>query len=116
MTLKKSDQFVLFGVIVLALTTALVVRMANAPERQIEQVITRLSEPLDLNRATLDELIALPGIGPVLARRIIEHRETHGGFKSVEELLEVRGIGPKRLAQIKERVRVGTFEKQGPSR
>lgn len=114
MSFKRSDQWVLLGVIALALTMALTVRVA--PERPMERFIARLSEPLDLNRATLDELIALPGIGPVLARRIIEYREAQGGFKSVEELLSVRGIGPKKLAQIKERVRVGLLEKQGPSR
>ncbi len=114
MSFKRSDQWVLLGVIALALAMTLMVRVR--PERPLEHFIARLSEPLDLNRATLDELIALPGIGPVLARRIIEYREAHGGFQSVEELLEIRGIGPKKLAQIKERLLVGALEKQGPAR
>ncbi len=116
MSFKRSDQWVLLGVIALALAMTLMVRVITMPERPLEHFIARLSEPLDLNRATLDELIALPGIGPVLARRIIEYREAHGGFQSVEELLEVRGIGPKKLAQIKERLLVGALEKQGPAR
>ncbi len=57
--------------------------------------------PLDINRATAEELERLPGIGPVLAARIVEYRRQHGQFQSVEELLEVRGIGPKRLEQIR---------------
>lgn len=107
MTLKKSDQLVLVGFVAVALATALLTRATLAPEKSIAQFVTRLSEPLDLNTATLEELIDLPGIGPILARRIIEYREARGGFKSVEELLEVRGIGPKRLEQLRQRVEVG---------
>jgi len=107
MTLSRSDKLVLMGVMALALVSALATRAAFAPEPQISQFLTRLSEPLDLNSATLDELIDLPGIGPVLAQRIIEYREKHGGFKTVEELLEIRGIGPKRFEQLKGRVRLG---------
>ncbi|MCS7065999.1 MAG: helix-hairpin-helix domain-containing protein [Fimbriimonadales bacterium] len=57
--------------------------------------------PVDLNRATAEELEALPGIGPVLAARIVEYRQMRGRFQSVDELLEVRGIGPKRLEQLR---------------
>jgi len=48
---------------------------------------------LDLNSATLEELQALPGIGPVLAQRILDFRSAHGRFDSAEQLKEVRGIG-----------------------
>lgn len=50
---------------------------------------------LDLNRATAAELDALPGIGPVLAGRIVAYREQHGGFRSVRDLRRVQGIGEK---------------------
>lgn len=63
---------------------------------------------LDLNRATIAELDALPGIGPVLARRIVEHRERHGPFRSPEELLAVRGIGPRSLARLAPYLRAGS--------
>jgi competence protein ComEA len=61
---------------------------------------------IDLNTATAAELESLPGIGPATARAIIEHRQRHGRFRSVDELLAVRGIGPAKLAQIRGRVRV----------
>ena len=62
--------------------------------------------PINLNTATAEQLEAIPGIGPVLAQRIIEYRQTHGRFQSVDELLEVRGIGPKRLESMRPYVTV----------
>ncbi|GAB90572.1 helix-hairpin-helix domain-containing protein [Gordonia rhizosphera] len=61
---------------------------------------------VDLNTATEDQLDALPGVGPVTARAIIAWRETHGRFDSVEQLAEVDGIGPARLAKLRELVTV----------
>jgi len=62
--------------------------------------------PVDLNQATLEVLDTLDGVGPATARKILAYREEHGGFGSVEELGEVSGIGEKRLAALRERVRV----------
>ncbi|MDO5400190.1 MAG: helix-hairpin-helix domain-containing protein [Eubacteriales bacterium] len=63
--------------------------------------------PIDLNSAGLDELMALPGIGEVLARRILAYRAEQGEFSTVEELLNVEDIGKKRLEQIMELVKIG---------
>jgi competence protein ComEA len=62
--------------------------------------------PINLNTATLEELDMLPGIGPVLAQRILDYRAEIGGFLSVEELLEVKGIGEKTLDKILEYITV----------
>jgi competence protein ComEA len=62
--------------------------------------------PLDLNAATEDELLALPGVGPVLAAAIVRHREETGPFTSVDGLLDVSGIGPARLESLRDLVRV----------
>jgi len=56
---------------------------------------------LDLNRGTTTELEALPGIGEVLARRIVEYRREHGPFHSVEELVQVKGIGEKMMQKLR---------------
>jgi comEA protein len=59
------------------------------------------SKPLDINAATSDELQELPGIGPVIAQRILDYRKKSGPFRNVDELMAVRGISDKRLAKIK---------------
>lgn len=70
---------------------------AGRSARQEEQLVGKIN----INTATAEQLESLPGIGPVTARAIIEYRKQNGGFRSVEELLEVRGIGEKRLEQIR---------------
>jgi competence protein ComEA len=61
---------------------------------------------LNLNTATTEQLEELPGIGPVLAGAILDERERRGGFGSINELREVRGIGEKRFADLRDRVTV----------
>lgn len=61
---------------------------------------------VNVNRAGADELVALPGIGPVTARRIVEFREKQGRFGRAEDLMRVQGIGPKTFARIAARVTV----------
>jgi len=56
---------------------------------------------ININEATATDLQQLPGIGPAYAQRIIKWRNRNGSFKAVEELLEIKGIGPKRLEKIK---------------
>ncbi len=62
--------------------------------------------PVHLNNASARELESLPGVGPVLAQRIIDWRDAHGRFSSVDELGEVSGIGEKLLVQLTPKVTV----------
>lgn len=61
--------------------------------------------PVDLNTATATQLDQLPGVGPVLAQRIVDYRTQHGGFHSVDELRQVSGIGDAKFADLKPLVR-----------
>jgi len=62
---------------------------------------------LNVNQASVEELVALKGIGPVYAERIVEYRTEQGRFETVQELTEIQGIGAKTVAAIKDEVRVG---------
>ncbi len=85
----------------------------NEPELLVRQEQTRLPprspEPvnrLDINAAGPRELESLPGIGPVLARRIVEFRAKNPPFRRVEEILIVRGIGRRKFEALRDRIRV----------
>jgi competence protein ComEA len=60
--------------------------------------------PVHLNTATLEDLDALPGVGPVTAQRILDYRQEHGAFSSIDELDAVSGIGPARMEQLRDLV------------
>ena len=63
---------------------------------------------VNLNTATAGELEALPGIGAKKAEAILEARKAHGGFKSVDELVDVRGIGPAQMEKLRPHVRISS--------
>ena len=70
---------------------------------------------VNLNTATAAQLTALPGIGEKLAARIVEYRQKSGGFKSVQELMNVKGIGEKNLAKLEPHLSVGDGAARGAS-
>ena len=76
--------------------------------RESESVTPEAPAPLDINTASSEDLQTLPGIGPAIAQRIIAYRAEHGPFASVEDLLNVKGIGEASLNEFRDLVTVGT--------
>jgi competence protein ComEA len=64
------------------------------------------AQPINLNTATLEQLDTLDGVGPTTAQKILDFRTAHGGFGSVDELDQIPGIGEKKLAALREQVRM----------
>jgi competence protein ComEA len=72
----------------------------------VAPVFLMAAEKINLNTATLEELITLERIGPKYAQRIIDYRETYGPFEKIEDIMKVKGIGPKTFEANKDRLTV----------
>lgn len=82
------------------------IEIQNTPNPLITTNINQNGSLVNINNASMTELNSLPGIGEVLANRIIEYRSEKGDFKSVEELKNVSGIGDKKFSEIKDKITV----------
>lgn len=111
MRLKQTDWTILTIFLTAALSWSFI-QMASPPSLTVkiwQPPIVKVSnslEPISLNSATYEELLAVSGIGPVLARRILDYRKEHGSFKTIEELNNIKGIGPKTLQKLKPYLRI----------
>ncbi|MDY0040403.1 MAG: ComEA family DNA-binding protein [Desulforhabdus sp.] len=106
--MKKSIFFSILLVVALSLAGTNPV-FGTSPTEVGKEVATQAAEQstkVNINTADQSQLESLPGIGPAIAQGIVEHRETQGAFKSVEELKQVKGIGDMKYEAIKDLVTV----------
>jgi competence protein ComEA len=80
--------------------------MVMQPAFAASEATAATADIIDINSATTEQLQELPGIGQVVAQRIVTYRTEHGAFTSVEDLLQVKGIGQATLAKIQSRIAV----------
>jgi competence protein ComEA len=81
--------------------------VAAAPEGAKAPAASAKSGAVDLNSASEEQLQEVPGIGPALAKKIVDFRKENGPFKTVEDLLKVRGVGEKSLERLRPHLTVG---------
>lgn len=72
---------------------------------EVANIITDELQPIDINSAPIEQLTLLPGVGQKKAQAIIDHRQTHGRFDSLESLLQVKGIGERIAAKLEGKIR-----------
>jgi len=100
----------------LALCTVLFIATPASASTQQSPAPAAEKAALNLNAATLDQLETLPGIGRKVAERIVEYRTKSGGFKKIEELMNVKGIGEKSFLKIKPLIVVAKTDKSSGGR
>jgi competence protein ComEA len=80
--------------------------MGTISQPDVRSPTLGIQYPININTASLAELDSLPGIGPITAQLIIDYRENKGPFKSIEDIMNVSGIGPKTFEEIKDLITV----------
>jgi competence protein ComEA len=84
-----------------------IIACATAPAARAVAAPAGDEKVVNINTASLEDLMTLPGIGKAYAERIVEYRQKNGPFKKVEDLLNVRGIGEKTFEKIRPRLTIG---------
>ncbi len=103
-------------VVVLGLVAAIAVfAREKTPRKEPPQPAEKPEISIDINAASTEDFQKLPGIGPKLAKRIVNFRQKHGPFRRVEDLLAIRGVGIKKWKAIRPFLRVGGSKNEKPA-
>ncbi|MCX7994645.1 MAG: helix-hairpin-helix domain-containing protein [candidate division WOR-3 bacterium] len=98
---RKESIILIFLILIFSLINISNYLESRSNSRYYQLIIKEEAKQISINSASLEEIELLPGIGPALARRIIEYRERNGGFKEISEIKKVKGIGEKLFEKIR---------------
>lgn len=98
-------RIMMAAIAVIALSATTLVAQTKTPA---PKPAATAAAPINLNTATADQLATIPGVGPKMAERIIDYRQKNGGFKKVEDLMNVSGVGEKSFLKMKPLITVTT--------
>lgn len=107
LNLTKQEKMVLLFVACAVIFGIALSRIQKNNPRFSNFIVFKLKQPqskINLNQAALKELTDIPGVGDALAGRIIEYRDVYGGFKDIEEVKKVKGIGQQKFESMRERL------------
>lgn len=107
--MTRTRKLLLHALVLVAATLPIIAPSVAAPAGPDAK--QEATTAVDINAASVEELMSVQGIGPVIAQRIVEFREKNGPYKSVDDLLKVQGIGEKSLTKIREKLAVGKPKK-----
>jgi comEA protein len=89
-----------------ATTLLLIISLLVPAAAMAQKAKPTSTEKVNINTASVDQLETLPGVGPAMAKKIVEHRSKNGKFSKVEEILNIKGIGEKKFQKMKDRLTV----------
>ena len=91
-------RIMMAAIVAIAVSATALSAQSKAPAAK---TVATAAAPVNLNTATAEQLASIPGVGPKMAERIIEYRQKNGGFKKVEDLMNVSGVGEKSFLKMK---------------
>lgn len=101
MALKRNERVVLISVVIVFIVLNIIGYLKREQwKRQYVMILEELTVQIPINSASIQEFESLPGIGPVLAQRIVDYRQQHGKFTALEKLKNVKGIGEHKFTKI----------------
>jgi len=100
-------KVVLFTAMILLTATGAALAAPQQTATPKSKTTVTVTAPVNINTATSTDLEKLPGVGPAMALRIVEYRQKNNGFKKIEDLMQVKGIGEKKFLKLKTLVTIG---------